>query len=597
MIEKYIYRTEDERVLIDVSRDIFVQAMQEKGIAVDVKGKVATFQCPFCHSPDGEYFFPTESNAFGRFLCHHCGEQSLVKVSRFLDLSIEQMAGKPLLVLNQMAPFVQDAIEIILSRSKRVFIRNGGIVVVFGSTDATLCTLKVATVSELVRLVHELARPIQYDARHKKTVTKNIPEKVVRGLMDRLEYKHLQPISRIVRHPLIDNAGRVIPSVAGYKKEYGFYFAFRPREYRVLKNSVTTKEAFAAYERLRKEVLGEFAFKSKEDEAAAVLLLITAVVVPVLKTTPLFLASSKDYGVGKTTLCQIAAIFASTTPPTVITSRKDTDEFTREILASLINSTDALILENLLGNMPLNPTLCSAITGAEVSGRLVGSSRTTRVSLSGVLVMATGTKASPQDDMIRRTLPIRLERTTRNYKCGDILGFVRTNRFLYVADALKIVRWGRTNSVTSKKPFILNFPEWDTFCRAAIRELVGIDPAARMLKNIDRLCALEHKKPADLVVLEDLLKRFGSDYFTTNQALQGESQLPSTVTAAFEELGLKSDGKVNPRRFGRWLVAKAGFRLGKDKAWRLEEKTGKASKKFKFVKISLSREGKSNETI
>ena len=584
MVEKYIFRAEDERVLIDVPKDIFVRGMKEKGIAVEVKGKVATFRCVFCHSPGCEYSYPTKSHAFGRYFCRQCGEKSSKEISSFLGLSVEQLAARPLLVLNQMAPSVQEAIEIILSRSKRVFLRNGVIVVVLDSKEAGTVTLKTATVSELISLVHEQVRSIQYDGRLKRTVQKNIPEKVVRGLFDRLEHKHLLPIRRIVHHPLIDGSGRVIPKSPRYDKKTNFYFAFRSEDWRDLEGRVTTEEAVSAYKQLLTDALGGFTFKDKTDEAAAVLLLVTAIVVPILKATPLFLISSEEFGAGKTTLCQVAAIFASTTLPTVITSRRDTDEFTRELMASLSNSAEVLIIENLIGNIPLNPTLCSVLSGTEVSGRVVGSSRTISMSLSGVLVMATGAKIVPQEDMVRRIIPIWLEKTTRPYKQRNFLESIRAKRSQLVFAVLKIVMWGRQNEVSSKQP-ILSFEPWDDWCRQPICALTHVDPCSRLKDSIDALDFRRQRRPSHEVVLDVLQRIFHEEFFSTKQVQEIFDQFSSEAKAAVRELGLNTGERLNLRRFGRWLANLEGALTGENGDLQLKINRGKGAVRFRFQKI------------
>ncbi|HBN73728.1 MAG TPA: hypothetical protein DD376_03060 [Sutterella sp.] len=283
-------------------------------------------------------------------------------------------------------------------------------------------------------------------------------------------------------------------------------------------------------------------------------------------------------------MCQVAAIFASTTLPTVITSRRDTDEFTRELMASLSNSAEVLIIENLIGNIPLNPTLCSVLSGTEVSGRVVGSSRTISMSLSGVLVMATGAKIVPQEDMVRRIIPIWLEKTTRPYKQRNFLESIRAKRSQLVFAVLKIVMWGRQNEVSSKQP-ILSFEPWDDWCRQPICALTHVDPCSRLKDSIDALDFRRQRRPSHEVVLDVLQRIFHEEFFSTKQVQEIFDQFSSEAKAAVRELGLNTDEGLNLRRFGRWLANLEGALTGENGDLQLKINRGKGAVRFRFQKI------------
>ena len=578
------YREDDDNALFDVPQALVKEALEARGVEVlsDSSDKKLVFACPQCNSNQtregerAEYFLPSKQHVFGRYVCKRCGELTPEQVAAIVNVSVQELAGKSLLILNRSEVAVQDAVEEALARSGVVFIKGRQVVIVV--IDAGVAHLERATVSELKLILSSVIRSVRYDSRKKILVESTVLDKIVKDLMSRLSHPHLQPILRIVSHPLINEAGEVVDGV-GYDKNTLLYLFFDSKEFESLRESVTDEEAKAAYERLSC-LLRELGFVENFDRAAGVLLLVTAVMSAALQTTPLFLINSHEYGVGKTTLSLIASTLATMNAPVVMSLKKEADETSRELLSMLaVKAAEVLVLDNLSGNLPVNSLLCSVITGTPVTGRIVGSSEVI-TTVARTLIIATGTDVTSVDDMIRRTVPICLRKPDAAFKSSDIVEYVRCHRSEYVCDALKLVKWGRQKQLAPEVS-LDSFAEWGRYCLAPVRILSACEPLQRTLQG---MATLVHQKSANQIFLEALLKKFDSRVFTTKKTCEAMTPIEPELIRVVAELDIGVDGVLNCRKVGWWLRRHVGERVGVP-VYELTQKTASNPAKFFLRKV------------
>jgi len=89
-------------------------------------------------------------------------------------------------------------------------------------------------------------------------------------------------------------------------------------------------------------------------------------------------------------------------------------------------------------------SLCSALTGEQMEGRLLGTSSTAALS-TRTLFMSSGNNVRPLGDMIRRTIVINLDPrvetpSSRQFARPDLLNELRRDRTKYVTAALTVVQ-------------------------------------------------------------------------------------------------------------------------------------------------------------
>lgn len=561
---EFKYRDNDDRAFVKISDNVFLEALRSQGIEVQIDQlkKKLLFACPLCNprqQVDGghvQYCLPSKRWLFGRYVCDRCGEKTADQVAQLAKLSKQELTGKSLLIVNRSEIAVQEAVEEALALSEQVYINVNDRQIVLVIVEGELARLERGTVSELKKILSERAWSVRYDQQKKILVESSVPDKAIKDIMTRLSHSHLRPLRRIVFHPLVDSLGVVKVDGAGYDKSNLLYQFFKAQDFEELRKAVTDDEAIAAYENLT-GLLADFGFVDECDRAAGVLLLVTAVMCAALPAMPLFLIASNEYGVGKTTMALIAAIFATLEEPAVTSFKKDADEESRELISMLAVRPSAVLIIDNTDNLPINSTLCSIITGTQVRGRVVHSSETV-TTVAGTLLLVTGTNVLPEEDMIRRTLSIHLRRPDVVFKNTDIVAHVRSRRSAYVCDALKLIKWGRQKQL---KPeiYLGSFDVWTRNCYAPIRTLSGCEPLQRTLQAMN---AQIFKKSANQRFLETLLQKFDSNVFTTKKIRMVLTPMPPELLQVAIELHIVTDTELNARKLGWWLRDHVGERVG-----------------------------------
>lgn len=166
---EFQYRADDDRAFWEVSENIVLEALKTQGVEVwgDPSEKKLVFACPQCNPTQkreggrAEYFLPTQQRVFGRYVCGHCGELTPEQVAQLARVSVQELAGKSLLIMNRSEIAVQDAVEKALDRSGVVFIKGRQVVIVV--VEGGTARLERATASELKATLATVARSVRYD--------------------------------------------------------------------------------------------------------------------------------------------------------------------------------------------------------------------------------------------------------------------------------------------------------------------------------------------------------------------------------------------------------------------------------------------------
>lgn len=376
-------------------------------------------------------------------------------------------------------------------------------------------------------------------------------------------------LTGLLRTPTVTPSGRVIDQ-PGHDIETGLYADFRPGQFPALKsylikdacpNATATadekaramqryqseweraqKDARVAYEWLRKEVFGEFDFRERIDESAAIAALVTGLVRPTCGPAPAFLMNSGAQSNGKTTLAESIGRVVEGCLPGLNGWAGDDQELEKTILAARMAGGSVLVFDNLpRGTVVRSDKLARLLTTDAIQGRILGKSRLARVS-ADVLVLMTGNNIGLEGDMATRVVEIYLDSPLERPDCRtfkrDIKEWVRANRGEVVEKGLTVAKTYLDAGAPNVGRGASRFGIWDITVRRAIVWAGGEDIGAKFDRahEADPLLGqlrdvLQHWRPAlgdAPLTAGEIIDRVNGDAF---EPAQGESR--SGSIAAF----------------------------------------------------------------
>jgi hypothetical protein len=261
---------------------------------------------------------------------------------------------------------------------------------------------------------------------------------------------------------------------------------------------------------------------------------------------------------------------AVTSPP------RDDAEMSKFLVASLLSNAPVLVLDNWTATIDGNafPSLCAAITGAEVAGRILGRSEAVRLP-NRVLLALTGNNIALAADMVRRVLVARLDAKLDRPELRrfdfDPIAYVRQHRLELIAAALVLLRAYRIHRASANDVFgppasdsMGSFETWDGMVRQVVvwigqrRSEGGLelapgfgDPAA----SSAAASSADPTRNALAAMLRACRDKYGDRAFSAADLIRtdfGNEALESALNLAF-------DGRpVSGLMVGRWLSRNRG---------------------------------------
>lgn len=212
---------------------------------------------------------------------------------------------------------------------------------------------------------------------------RNCPVEVARMILDRkgAGWDAIPRLRGVIHAPTLRPDHSVI-SEPGYDPASGLLFC-SDRIWQQQPASPTKQDGKRALEYLARPLSG-FPFVSDADRAAALALLITAVLRPALKTAPMFCVTAPAAGTGKSLLVDLASILAIGRTAAVMTPTPNDDEMEKRLGAILLAGDNVLNIDNV--SHPLKSDfLCQALTQDEMQVRVLGLSKTARISPTALI--------------------------------------------------------------------------------------------------------------------------------------------------------------------------------------------------------------------
>jgi len=507
------------------------------------------------------YFEPDGDWPIGGFKClhGHCAERRVRDLLELLNVEPCAARMKPTIhVIAGEIHRIVDAAERELAHSRRHYQRGGLIVTVV--TDPGTRETRVQEISQpaLVRALASAASWERFDSRRDDWARIDPPARHTSVLFDSNSFRYLPVLNGLTRQPYLRPDGTVITS-AGYDPTTGMFGVFDARDFSILVHP-TKKKAEAALAHL-KELVAEFSFVSETDLAATVTAMLTATIRPSLPHAPMFHTKAHMVGSGKSYLCELITAFATPQRGTPTTFPRDDEECRKLLLAELLRAPAVIEFDNLTGDLVAHKSLCTALTSEQISGRILGVSKTAAVNTRS-LFLSSGNNVGPVQDMARRCITIHLSPeceipAARSFKRPDLVADVLRERGRYVSAALTIVRaWIVAGRPKKECKSMAGYGDWSDLCRQPLLWLGMNDPTESVFKAI--------AEDPDRETLDRLLTAwqsvFGKTAAMVRNAVEQAAGFQNDNAELREVLHdiAGERGEINRRKLGWWIKRHAG---------------------------------------
>lgn len=235
-----------------------------------------------------------------------------------------------------------------------------------------------------------------------------------------------------------------------------------------------------AIQLLQIELLGDFPFVDDSDQAHALALLLQPFCRNLIHgPTPLHLIEKPAPGTGATLLAEALFCPAIGSSIAAMSEGKDEDEWRKRITAKLLSGSSVVLIDNLRRRLD-SAALSSAITSSFWEDRILGRSETVKIPVACAWT-ATGNNPALSNEMVRRTIRIRLDAMTdqpwlRNkFRHPDLREWAGNNRPHLVWAALTLIQnWIAAGHPQPKNTFPLGMFESWSRVMGGIMECAGI---------------------------------------------------------------------------------------------------------------------------
>jgi putative DNA primase/helicase len=271
---------------------------------------------------------------------------------------------------------------------------------------------------------------------------------------------------------------------------------------------------------------------------------------------PAFALSAFKQGSGKTVTAKVPAQLATGRDPPVIAPTDDENELKKALLAILI-AGDAVVLIDNVAKPVDSAALCSVLTSATYSDRVLGLSQKVTVPTASTWLL-TGNAIEFIGDLTSRVLlsvlDPQLEHPEARPFRRNLADYVLEHRGTLVAAALTIPLAYMAEGAPTVKAPRSRFTDWDKLVRNPLLWLGAADP----LDTQAELRASDPVREALVALLTAWDAAFGTSPATVAMAVDaasasGMSARPQLLEA-LQAIAGERNGEINTRRLGRYLA-------------------------------------------
>lgn len=228
------------------------------------------------------------------------------------------------------------------------------------------------------------------------------------------------------------------------------------------------------------DLLGDFPFADLGSEAHVLALILQVFARLMIDgPTPLFLIDAPARGTGKGLLIDIVSVVGLGKRADVMVLPNDENELEKRITATLVEGHQLILMDNVTSLR--SATLSAALTTTDWQGRWLGKSQMVQAPNSAAWI-ATGNNVAMSDEMVRRTVSIRLDAVAERpesrtgFKHSRLLEWAFANRLQLVSACISIVAAWVDAGMPIHKPknTLGRFESW-VGVMGGILEVAGVD--------------------------------------------------------------------------------------------------------------------------
>ena len=524
--------------------------------------------CPWASEHTGgidsgtAYFEQNDQFPIGGFKCMHghCSNRYIRDILQFLEIEPKAARMKPTIrVVAGEIHRIVDVAEKELASKGRYYQRGGLIVTIITDPSTKETRVQESNQSTLVQVLAGLATWERFDGRSDEWVRIDPPARHVSVLYDVPVYNHLYVLNGLVRQPYFRSDNTLV-TTPNYDSASGMFGVFN-ESYFSVPESPTKEQAMEELNLLR-NLLEEFRFIEEADISATISAFLAATVRSRLNLAPMYHVKAHQVGSGKSYLCQLIKIFATSQCGTPSTFPKTDEECRKFLLSELLRSPAVIEFDNLTSDLLPHKSLCVALTSEHITDRILGVSKTATVS-TRTLFLSSGNNVAPVQDMTRRCITINIDPACeipaqRIFKRNNLVQEILQERGKYISAALTIIRaWIVAECPQTQCPPLAGYNEWSDFCRQPLLWLGCADPIKSVFDAIS--------DDPDRETLGQLLKEwhacFGNKPTMVREAVNLATSAPSQAHNDLHEV-LKDiaeeRNEINRRVLGRWIKRRSG---------------------------------------
>lgn len=392
-------------------------------------------------------------------------------------------------------------------------------------------------------------------------VPDDIPDRIPKAILAKVRDTNFPILDAVTINPIINLDGIHIDKI-GFDPVTNVYFSSREKWEEIPKKP-TDEEVKKAFSVLWKP-FEKFPFASNLDLSVFFSAILTAVLRPILPTSPAFAIDAPLHGTGKTLLARCLGILVAGKEPDISAPFDSERDVKNKILSLLMEGRKCIIIDNLSETLD-SPCLASCLTSREYSDRMLHTNK--NISLATRLLWVfTGNNIKIAGDLNRRILVTRID---PKMESGDVLSrsfkidparYCLNHRKELVLAALTILSgFYSSRQIELSVGRTPSFEEWSDSVRQCVLWLKNIgldhleDPGKAFEKqlgsdeNVKRLthvCILWRKifesKSLSVRKLNEKLSLTNSP-----DAIEMKHQLL--------EVANNGSGEIDTKKLGRWL--------------------------------------------
>ena len=416
-----------------------------------------------------------------------------------------------------------------------------------------------------------------FDARKKGTKAIPCPQDVVQFLYHRGNGMTVQrPLVGVIEAPTLRENGSIL-NVPGYDKDTGLYL----HGLTVMMPENPTREDAVTALRLLKQPFKDFPFPTEADRAVVLSAVLTGLVRPTLKSSPMFLFDAPKMGSGKTLLARVIGNIVLGSVPANSPWTKDVEETEKRLFSILMSGTQMVVFDNV--DVPMqSAALCTILTEGIFRSRVLGESREAQLA-TNCLWVATGNGVRVRGDLSTRVLRCTVDPQMeypefRNFGV-NLDQWVPAHRRQLVAAALIVMRAytvaGRPLAGKLSPKTFGRFEQWSSVVREALVWAGVHDP----MESLESIYADDETRHEMSGVLYLWLRALGEEWYPVAEIKRKLKARRLEGNPAAQEVheffrdtfpARQADDFSNPT-LGVWLRDRAGRIEG---SMRLEKTTG-----------------------